>query len=700
MDKIKKLFLGHGEKIVLGGVAITVLAIIGMTNWVPYDRRPIELETKVNTAKAKVDASTWPEAEKVELDKLDQDDTRNLVVDVFSPVPLVAAAPSVEPLYSITGEEQPAREPVWTAVKQLVATSGIVILSQRTDAPELEAVSLEDLDPDATKPEEEKPDGSDIFTPRTSSGVGSSGIGVDLTGTEEVASPLSENFGSEGEMSEDGELGSGGLPSGLDAKVYRYAAVRGVFSRDEQIQKIKDALGVPYQTAENNLEIVDFEIDRQTAQPGKKDPWSGPWEKLDAGVAFDVANRAAEIDPDPVSEAIKHPVITMPLPSRLMGTWRNHADHPQIKNFVLSPEEMEVEMRLNNKLISEQLEELEKQAAENRTGGFSGLQYGVAGAQREVFGNTNSQNRQAQALLKELEEEIKAAGGELNNLIKEKIKARVSAAGRLLLFRYIDFTVEPGESYRYRVRLVMRNPNYDRPIESAVHPAVVAGAFRTTPASEASDPVYVENNVQYFLTAARAPRGTSTEPSAQMSVYEWSNETGTLVSDQLEVEIGQRVGGTTKTHVLRPAEPKFEQEEITLQSKDTLVDINFDDKVDRDFHTDLAMPDRAYGSLGIEPLSLLVDPAGNFVEKDPISNSRDEQEIDRLYELQKETWDFIIDAIKNAEEEAENTLDGSEYIDEYSEESEMGLGLDRYKKSGRNSNRNRRNAASMRGSGA
>ena len=44
--------------------------------------------------------------------------------------------------------------------------------------------------------------------------------------------------------------------------------------------------------------------------------------------------------------------------------------------------------------------------------------------------------------------------------------------GRLLLFRYFDFSIEPGNAYRYRVKLKMRNPNYLRGYDEVVDQSV------------------------------------------------------------------------------------------------------------------------------------------------------------------------------------------------------------------------------------
>lgn len=696
MNKIKTLLVAHGEKMVLGIVAIAVLAIVGMTNWVPYDKRPLELQTKIDKAEENLKKSVWPDTEKVELEELDKDDTRLLVKELYADIPYTEYSPTVDMMFPISGQEQPAREPVWLPVKNIHATAGIALLAQRKDIPTVGTPGLEETpekagsENDTTTPEDRKLE--DMFKPRNGQlGVDLSGSGlpnIDNTSGETTDEAIASNTGSfSGEYSGEDPYGAN-LESNLDAKMYRYISIRGVVSRDEQIQKLKDALHVPYQTAEGLLQYVDFQVERQTANPEAADPWSGKWEKLDIGVALDVVNRAADLDADPVSEAIKDPVITMPLPSRMMGVWRSDADHPSIENFVLSDAEMEAELRLNNKLISAKREELEKEIAENpQVRGFGQLSYNLKNYQQDLF---NSQNREAQQLLKELEEEIKAAGGDVEKLIRERIKSRVSAAGRLLLFRYIDFTVEPGKSYRYRVQLTIRNPNFDRPIEDVALPSVAEGLYRDTPVSEPSEVVTVQEDTKYFLAAANPPRGTSIDPSAYMSIYEWYNETATLVHDKIDVDIGELVGGTTKTHVVRPSKPQYEEEEVTLRGDDLLVDLSIDSKVDREFHSDLALPSKSFGSLGMEPLSLLVDRSGNFVEKDKTNSAREQSRMQKLYDLQDKSWNLFKDAIKNAAEATENSgLDASEYIDDEYSGDEMMEGINRYTKKRRNSNRRR-----------
>lgn len=59
------------------------------------------------------------------------------------------------------------------------------------------------------------------------------------------------------------------------------------------------------------------------------------------------------------------------------------------------------------------------------------------------------------------------------------------------LFRFVDTTVKPGESYRYRVRFALRNPNLDLAPRHLADPAAAKGAFLVSAFSNETSPVRV-----------------------------------------------------------------------------------------------------------------------------------------------------------------------------------------------------------------
>src|SRR5690606_13643890 len=83
---------------------------------------------------------------------------------------------------------------------------------------------------------------------------------------------------------------------------------------------------------------------------------------------------------------------------------------------------------------------------------------------------------------------------------------RVTATGQLLLSRYFDFNVDPGKTYRYRVRLKVQNPNFGLSPEQIRSPEVAEGEFRFTPWSAATEPVTVPPDTEYFVRQIGAGR--------------------------------------------------------------------------------------------------------------------------------------------------------------------------------------------------
>ncbi len=70
-------------------------------------------------------------------------------------------------------------------------------------------------------------------------------------------------------------------------------------------------------------------------------------------------------------------------------------------------------------------------------------------------------------------------------------KSGTPPATGVRLFRYVDFDVEPGQQWRYRVRLEVVNPLFGVPAERLADPESSKGRTRRTPWSEPSDPASV-----------------------------------------------------------------------------------------------------------------------------------------------------------------------------------------------------------------
>jgi len=77
----KEFAVNHGEKIVLGFIALFVVFAIFTSRWSTEKRTPTELIQKVETAETQVKNSQWPEEKRKEF--LKEDDLREKVTELI-----------------------------------------------------------------------------------------------------------------------------------------------------------------------------------------------------------------------------------------------------------------------------------------------------------------------------------------------------------------------------------------------------------------------------------------------------------------------------------------------------------------------------------------------------------------------------------------------------------------------------------------
>jgi hypothetical protein len=246
----------------------------------------------------------------------------------------------------------------------------------------------------------------------------------------------------------------------------------------------------------------------------------------------------------------------------------------------------------------------------------------------------------------------------------KQLEARLkSPVDRLLLFRYFDFDVQPGHAYRYRVKLVLDNPNYGQPPEAVIHPDVAQGLDRETPYSKESNVCVVPESVNYFLREVpRDPVNEQRHPGkravATFSFFEWDPSVGTMIADQ-QVSVwtfGQFIGEVKKALRLSVAKPSFKDEEVTFRSDDLFLDGEGDVKVAIEDHKDLKLPSKNKGRVGILATAVLVDRSGELVTIDPAKDAGRERLLAARLEQERANFKHL----ENKEElPPASALDGS-----------------------------------------
>ncbi|MCS7237699.1 MAG: hypothetical protein NZ899_05445 [Thermoguttaceae bacterium] len=94
------------------------------------------------------------------------------------------------------------------------------------------------------------------------------------------------------------------------------------------------------------------------------------------------------------------------------------------------------------------------------------------------------------------------------------------------LFRFFDFTVEPGKQYVYRVQLVLFNPNYRLDPQYLERPELAEQPWLETQWSEATEPVWVPMDARVVVGPVKPAPTVMHEPAANVVILAFRAEDG------------------------------------------------------------------------------------------------------------------------------------------------------------------------------
>ncbi len=119
-----------------------------------------------------------------------------------------------------------------------------------------------------------------------------------------------------------------------------------------------------------------------------------------------------------------------------------------------------------------------------------------------------------------------------------------------LLFRSFDFNVKPGKKYRYRVRLLLRNPNYDVDPRWLADKKLGAERWIQSEWSDPTDVISVPYDDRLLATGVKASAVAAVEPFAKVMLVHQDQKTGLEASD----EVNRVVRGKLMDYLERKAE--------------------------------------------------------------------------------------------------------------------------------------------------
>lgn len=441
--------------------------------------------------------------------------------------------------------------------------------------------------------------------------------------------------------------GYGGmLGTAVPEKRIRYAAgvsVRYVFDLREQRKKIADALHIPVtdpRVAMYAEDFVDLQIERKQAIPAL-DPWSGNWEPLNSADVGEILEESIGSDLEIVNPMVTRPVITMALPRRAQGAWTKEiASHKRISEFVLSDEEKEIIRLRDEKLLKEAEERQARIPQRPEKKGFSQFKgsaadlmssLGYGGGQE--FNTGFIEGYGAEMGADPMATGMPGAGAPARMTKKqkeelEKLRKKLfepDATNRLLLVRFIDFTVERGQQYTYRVRIVMNNPNFNMPVDDLEQPELATEKTITSDWSATTPPVMVPSDNRYYVTKVAA--SDQSEERADLSMYYEVIDKGTPVMADLSVPVGVRIGGEKEVELVDLSKSLLDRAKIDFRSRDLLCAVSEAPRLTSSEHPDLkAFLDRVpRGQRPVADQILVVNTSGSLIIRTAGDAAKEEQ---------------------------------------------------------------------------
>ncbi|MCE5304047.1 MAG: hypothetical protein LLF97_13195 [Planctomycetaceae bacterium] len=124
--------------------------------------------------------------------------------------------------------------------------------------------------------------------------------------------------------------------------------------------------------------------------------------------------------------------------------------------------------------------------------------------------------------------------------VVERVQTEDNRTPPYRLFRFFDFSIEPGKQYRYRVRLALANPNYGVRTSMLAKPELAESPIVTTGWSEPTPVIASPRDLRILAVSVKpAAARPGSEPSGQILISRWLEKSGDEVFKEFTVGRGQ-----------------------------------------------------------------------------------------------------------------------------------------------------------------
>lgn len=664
-----RFLLRHGEKI---GIVV-LLAAAGMLFYsslgrerLSNDQLPSAIETSANSARERVENMSWENFPPEEV----VPPASEFPVAAFSkPLPEGAFPPLPRYDGPITAPMELRQDPVLLAVRDLEVDTGSGIWASG-DADELRARRLQALEEqrrEAAEAEEERRRMAEEEENRRGRGRGR-GRDEDRYGEERGA--FGGSFGMDGQLTPSGAVvirprGGAVTEDFMVIRARSWVVVKAVVPLKEQIELFKDALENARGYNQSDFpEYRGYQVQRAEVTPEGVGDWQLLGNFYDKTLIEEISQWPVQT-PEVVNSKFVHPLLTFPLPPMVLRMWDEEVTHSSMPlptpEDLMFPDEMPEDdpAAMDDETNAEEPDDPfarrrprrqpgampyggETDGYRGRGGEFGGRAPGAYGGGRGGYGGGFDGEMGGYG------------GGEFGGYGRGAMMGMGGGYGmssqgdielptyqwdgktKKLLFRFFDATVQPGARYKYRVRLVLSDPNANTPAKY-LDPTVSARreeeGNRTTRFTEWSEPsstaVVPPPGLIYLASAQPASSSNySSEPEAEFVVKTLNATYAAEAAIMEEFTRGSVINLHEYAKVIwsnayRPEDDEKEPE-FDFRTGVTLLDLTGGDKLDG--LRDLTAPARA----------LMMDSGGRLSIKEELDDFETVREYNAIVEAMEE----------------------------------------------------------------
>ncbi|MHB1561711.1 MAG: hypothetical protein ACYC61_30035 [Isosphaeraceae bacterium] len=337
---------------------------------------------------------------------------------------------------------------------------------------------------------------------------------------------------------------------------YRWVAITGVLDHAKMLENYRQALKNP-SIAHPNYARLDLE--RRTLQ--EDGTWSD-WEKVDQGKNLDILDNLPYAEEELTPATVRPDNLVDPLPFLNAGLW----EKVHIARFV-SKEKLDL-----------------PKEPEPQQQGMAGMMGG--GMMQNQMSSMMQQNTGAMqsAMQSQMKNQMSMMGGMMGGGMDGAMGGAMGGMGssesagnfwkseeNQVMIRALDFTAERGNSYRYRVRVVVYNPNVNR--DDVAHGVDTKDKFLEGPWSRATDAVTMPPDIEPYAVTYLPP-SSQTGDKVRFEVISFNPTDGWTVPKRFEAGVGEIIGDTVRVAVPRSDGSGAKQELIDFRTHQLVVDLD------------------------------------------------------------------------------------------------------------------------------